>query len=213
MPLLECNNMAGESFPRPFAGVDEAGRGCLAGPVVAVAVVLPSRYDLPGLTDSKKLTEKKRLALEPVIKKQAAAWGMGVIWPRDIDRINILQATFRAMQRAVLTLKTQPVFIAVDGDKTVPQITLPQQAIVGGDGSIPEISAASVLAKTFRDRLMVALGRRYPHYGFAGHKGYGTKAHMQAIAEHGPCPVHRMTFAGVKPEPAAKEQSLCLPGI
>ena len=213
MPLLICQESAGEAFPRPFAGIDEAGRGCLAGPVVAAAVILPSSFDLPGLTDSKQLTERRRLVLEQSIKAQSLAWGLGVIWASEVDRINILQATFAAMTRAVQTLGRQPVFLAVDGDKIVPGLTLPQRAVVGGDASVPEISAASILAKTFRDRLMTALARRYPGYGFEVHKGYGTKAHMEAIRRLGPCRMHRMTFRGVLPEPKPREQGLCLPGI
>lgn len=213
MPLLHRQETAGESFPRPFAGIDEAGRGCLAGPVVAAAVILPPSCDLPGLTDSKKLTEKKRLALEPLVKARAAAWGLGVVWPWTIDRTDILRATFAAMALAVGNLRAVPAFLAVDGDKTVPQLDLPQRAVVGGDAKVPEISAASVLAKTFRDRLMIALARRYPPYGFEVHKGYGTKAHLEAVRTHGPCRMHRMTFRGVRPEPASTERDLCLPGM
>lgn len=212
MPLLACETMAGESFPRPFAGVDEAGRGCLAGPVVAAAVILPETYDLPGLTDSKKLTEKKRFALEPEVKAQAIAWGIGVGWPEEIDSINILQSTLKSMCRAVDALKLQPCFLAIDGNQAVP-FDIPQQSVVGGDGKVPAISAASILAKTFRDRLMTKLDVRYPGYGFAVHKGYGTKVHLEAIRRLGPCRMHRMTFRGVRPEDAPKEQSLCLPGI
>lgn len=213
MPLLNCQEPAGESFPRPFAGIDEAGRGCLAGPVVAAAVILPPAWDLPGLTDSKKLTERRRLALEPRIKACASAWGLGVVWPWTIDETDILRATFEAMRRAVGALREAPAFLAVDGDKTVPELATPQRAIVGGDAKVPEISAASVLAKTFRDRLMVSLARRYPGYGFEVHKGYGTGAHIKAVGELGPCRMHRMTFRKVRPEPAPREQGLCLPGI
>ncbi|MCK9240290.1 ribonuclease HII [Desulfocurvus sp.] len=213
MSLLSCHQGAGEAFPRPFAGVDEAGRGCLAGPVVAAAVILPPGFDLPGLGDSKKLSERRRLALEPAIKAQAAAWALGVVWPADIDRMDILRATFAAMSNAVARLRVRPVFVAVDGDKTVPGLGPPQRAVIGGDAKIPEISAASVLAKTFRDRLMTALARRYPGYGLEVHKGYGTRAHMQALERLGPCPQHRRTFQGVRPRARAREDSLCLPGI
>lgn len=212
MPLMETTQWAGESFPRPFAGLDEAGRGCLAGPVVAAAVILPTDYDLPGLTDSKKLTEKRRLVLEPLIKAQAAAWGVGVVWPAEIDRTDILRASLKAMCLAVDVMKAVPVFLAVDGNQKVPS-DIPQATVVKGDSKVPAISAASVLAKTLRDRIMIKLDARYPGYGFAGHKGYGSKAHMAAIRELGPCRMHRKTFRGVLPERPSKEQSLCLPGI
>lgn len=203
--------MAG--WPTPFAGVDEAGRGCLAGPVVAGACILPDGLRIDGLTDSKKLTEAKREALYPVIRNQALAWGIGVIWPQEIDRINILQATFQAMHRAVAALRLPPVFLAIDGNSKLPaELATPceQTTVVKGDLKIPAISAASILAKTFRDRLMTRLDHRYPVYGFARHKGYGTQDHIAAIAEHGPCRMHRLTFAKVKPEPvqpAATEQA------
>ncbi|BBD08861.1 ribonuclease HII [Desulfovibrio ferrophilus] len=212
MPLMETTELAGESFPRPFAGLDEAGRGCLAGPVVAAAVILPPEYDLPGLTDSKKLTEKHRLELEPLIKAQAIAWGIGVIWPLEIDRTDILRSSLKAMCLAVDCMKIHPVFLVVDGNQKVPS-SIPQATVVRGDSKVPEISAASVLAKTLRDRVMIKLDRKYPGYAFAGHKGYGSKAHMQAIRELGPCRMHRMTFRGVKPEKPSREQALCLPGI
>lgn len=203
-------------LPPVFAGIDEAGRGCLAGPVVAAAVILPQEYALPGLTDSKKLTAARRESLAEGIRSCAVTWGLGVIWPRDIDRINILQATFRAMARAVRVLRQPPPAILIDGDKTLPPHVLTslscdghlptQRAIIGGDGCIPAISAASILAKTFRDRLMDTLDRRYHGYGFAKHKGYGTAEHLAAIAAHGPCAQHRLTFRGVRPNPAAEEQ-------
>ena len=210
LPLGEPESGLRERFPTPFAGVDEAGRGCLAGPVAAAACILPPEYDLPHLDDSKKLSPKRRQALEPAIKQQAVAWAVALSWPRVIDEINILQATLRAMRRAVELLKVPPVFLAVDGNQAVP-MDLEQAAVKGGDGLIPAISAASVLAKTFRDRLMVALDNRYPEYGFASHKGYGCEAHIRAIREHGPCRLHRLTFAKVKPEP--REDQPWLPGI
>ncbi|WP_035041770.1 ribonuclease HII [Desulfovibrio sp. X2] len=184
--------------------MDEAGRGCLAGPVVAAAVILPERFDLPGLTDSKALTEARREALVPLITAQATAWRLGFVWPAGpagIDALNILQATFLAMSKAVRRLPVRPARLLVDGDKTVPERWLPgpyaQEAIVGGDALVPAISAASVLAKTFRDRLMRVLDRRHPGYGLAGHKGYGTKEHREALRRLGPSACHRMTFAGV----------------
>ena len=202
-----------------MAGVDEAGRGCLAGPVVAGAVILPASFDLPGLTDSKKLTPERRAKLEPAIKAQAVAWGLGVIWPPTIDRINILQSTFRAMAKAVAVLKVLPLRLEVDGNQIIPShllltFSLSQKAIVDGDSLVPAISAASILAKTFRDRLMESLDKRYPGYGLREHKGYGTAVHLAAIARLGPCRQHRLTFRGVLPEkPSRAQVQACLPGI
>ncbi|WP_320173518.1 ribonuclease HII [Maridesulfovibrio sp.] len=202
------------------AGIDEAGRGCLAGPVVAGAVILPEEYDLPGLTDSKKLDEAARDRLAVEIKKQAVCWALGVSRSQVVDQINILQATFRAMGRSVLHLKVRPQLLMVDGNKTIPVPYLNgvagfrQEAVVKGDLKIPAISAASILAKTFRDKLMVQLAKRYAAYGFEIHKGYGTKVHLDALKEHGPCAVHRMTFKGVLPEKKkVRQESMCLPGI
>ena len=190
--------------PAEIAGVDEAGRGCLAGPVVAGACILPAEYDLPGLNDSKQLTAEKRETLYPFIREQAVAWGLGVAWPWEIDEINILQATFRAMGKAVRAMKVQPRFLRIDGDKLIPnhalQRDIPQEFVIKGDGTVPAISAASILAKTFRDRLMVHLARRYPGYGLSKHMGYGTKVHVDAIQTLGPCRIHRLTFKKVKPE-------------
>ncbi|SOB59453.1 Ribonuclease HII [Pseudodesulfovibrio profundus] len=194
-----------------IAGVDEAGRGCLAGPVVAGACVLPAEYDLPGLNDSKQLKAKDREFLYDGIRAQAIAWSIGVSWPREIEAVNILEATFLAMSRAVRTLKTSPRFLRIDGDKTIPGYALrqeiPQEAVIKGDGTVPAISAASILAKTFRDRLMVKLAKRYPGYAISQHMGYGTKVHMEAIRQLGPSPIHRMTFRGVKPEKPAQQQA------
>ena len=200
-----------------IAGVDEAGRGCLAGPVVAAAVILPQAYALPHLADSKKLTARRRSALEKPIKSQALAWGLGVTWPAEIDRINILQATFKAMARAVAVMKLRPGHLQIDGDKTIPAHLVPslgQTAIVDGDALVPAISAASILAKVFRDRLMERLDARYAGYGLAAHKGYGTAAHLEALSRLGPCPQHRLTFKGVLPElERLQRERPCLPGI
>ncbi len=204
-----------------MAGVDEAGRGCLAGPVVAGAVILPESFDLPGLTDSKKLSEAARDRLAPAIKTQALAWAIGVSWPAEIDRVNILQATFAAMARAVRALKLAPAALSVDGNKCIPSHLLAdlprpprQTAIVGGDLTVPAISAASIVAKTFRDRLMASLAKRYPGYGFEAHKGYGVVLHRQALVRLGPCRMHRLTFRGVRPEPdGPAESQLGLPGL
>ena len=201
------------------SGIDEAGRGCLAGPVVAAAVILPETYDLPHLTDSKKLTPARRVALEKAVKAQAVAWGLGVVRAEVIDRVNILQATFMAMARAVAVMKLRPARLEVDGDKIIPAHLLPfpglsQRAVVEGDSLVPAISAASILAKTFRDRLMERLDARFPGYGLAGHKGYGTAVHLKALAELGPCRLHRLSFRRVLPEKtSAREERRCLPGI
>lgn len=193
-----------------IAGVDEAGRGCLAGPVVAGACILPEKYDLPGLTDSKQLTAAKREVLYDLIRKQAVVWAIGVAWAPEIDKINILEATYQAMARAVRGLKVQPKFLQIDGNKTIPpyalKLDIPQEYVIKGDGKMPAISAASIMAKTFRDRLMVKLARRYPGYGISQHMGYGTKAHMEAIKEQGPSRLHRLTFRGVKAEVMEQRQ-------
>lgn len=197
--------------PSHVAGIDEVGRGCLAGPVVAAAVILPPQFKLPGLTDSKLLTARRRETLAPAIRSCAVAWSLGVIWSRRIERVNILQATFEAMSRAASTLRTIPLLLLIDGNKTIPvdlllaawsgihpHAPLPRQrALVGGDRRELAISAASILAKTFRDRLMRALSRRWPGYGLERHMGYGTREHFEALRRLGPCPLHRRTFRGV----------------
>lgn len=191
-------------------GIDEAGRGCLAGPVVAAAVMLPPSFDLPGLTDSKKLSAARRESLAIAIRATASVWRIGVVWQRDIDRLNILQATFLAMAKAVRRLPEPATLLLVDGNRTIP-LPLPgnprQQAVVGGDALIPAISAASILAKTFRDALMRTLDRRHPGYGLAEHKGYGTAEHRAALRRLGPSNCHRLTFAGVV------EDQCRLPGL
>lgn len=201
-----------------ICGIDEAGRGCLAGPVVAVAVILPEGIQIAGLDDSKVVPATRRAGLAAEIGTVCLAWGLGVVWPRTIDSINILESTFKAMSRAVACLKLAPDKLLVDGDKKIPTFWLnretgrewPQQAIVDGDALIPSISAASVLAKVFRDTLMEKLDRRYPGYGFAQHKGYGTKEHLLALERLGPCPLHRLTFKKVRPEPKTQAQGLLL---
>lgn len=203
------------------AGIDEVGRGCLAGPVVAAAVVFPKGFDLIGLDDSKKLTEKERLCLDGEIKSLAWGWGIGLVWMKTIQEINILQASLLAMARAVAALQknfpaTQPKTYLIDGTFAIPQFYLnqyslapaAQKTIIQGDGQEPSISAASVIAKNFRDSLMIKLDKRYPHYGFASHKGYGTKEHRQAIQTYGPCPLHRMDFKSVRPQ-TMEQGTLC----
>ncbi len=192
------------------AGIDEAGRGCLAGPVVAGAVILPPDFDLPGLTDSKKLSPQRRTVLAQAIKAQAVSWALGFSWPGEIDRVNILQATLRAMSRALDALRIRPDLVLVDGNRPFP-CPLPLRTVVGGDALFPCISAASILAKTFRDELLSRMDERYPGYGLAVHKGYGTREHLAALRELGPSPTHRRSFRGVAPEP--RETQLWLPGI
>lgn len=177
-----------------FCGVDEAGRGPLAGPVYAAAVILPETPIIEGLNDSKKLTEKKREALFPVICDTAVAWAVATASVEEIDRLNILQATFLAMQRAVEALQTQPAFALIDGNRAPRGLHMPCQTVVKGDALSASIAAASILAKVSRDRYLLELDEQYPQYGFKQHKGYGTKAHYEALTAHGPSPVHRMTF-------------------
>ena len=176
-----------------ICGVDEAGRGPLAGPVCAAAVILPEHLELPGLTDSKKLTDKKRRELFPLIKEQAIAFGIGIATEQEIDEINILQATFLAMQRALDQLEVRPELALIDGNRQK-DFGLPVKTVVKGDSLSANIAAASVLAKVTRDDMMVELAEKYPEYGFEIHKGYGTKAHYAALTEHGASPIHRMTF-------------------
>ena len=176
-----------------FCGVDEAGRGPLAGDVYAAAVILPEGTVIPGLDDSKKLSEAKREALAPVIKEQAAAFCIAAATVGEIERHNILQAALLAMHRAVEGLGIQPLFALVDGNQP-PVLPVPVGTLIGGDAKSASIAAASVLAKTARDASMRELDDIYPQYGFAQHKGYGTKAHYAAIEQYGPCPAHRMSF-------------------
>lgn len=177
-------------------GIDEAGRGPLAGPVTAAAVILDPARPIAGLNDSKKLSEKRREALAIEIKEKALAWAIAEASPAEIDRINILQATFLAMQRAVAALSIAPERAVVDGNRC-PKLAIPVEAVVKGDGKIAAIAAASILAKTDRDGKLRALHADYPHYGFDRHMGYPTAAHFAALQEHGPCPEHRRSFAPV----------------
>ena len=176
-----------------ICGVDEAGRGPLAGPVCAAAVILPEHLEIPGLNDSKKLTDKKRRELFPIIKEQAVAYGIAFASEQEIDEINILQATFLAMKRAIAQLEGKADFALIDGNRET-DFGLPVQTVVKGDSRSANIAAASVLAKVTRDLYMEELAKEYPQYGFEVHKGYGTKAHYAALTEHGMCPAHRRTF-------------------
>ena len=182
---------------RCVAGIDEAGRGPLAGPVVAAAVILPEKHDLPGLTDSKKLSAKKREELFPLIRCQARAIGLGVVHAEEVDAINILRATLKAMSLAVSRLREPADYLLIDGITPL-GLQIPQMTLKKGDSRSLSIAAASVVAKVVRDRMMLGYERRYPGYGFEGHKGYGSASHMAAIARLGPCPIHRRTFAGVR---------------
>lgn len=175
-------------------GCDEAGRGCLAGPVVAAAVILPPTFYHPLLFDSKQLTEAQRDTLRPIIEEAALAWGVGIVSPKEIDEVNILQASFLAMHRAIDDLLLRPELLLIDGNRFRPYHDIPHECIVKGDATFASIAAASILAKTHRDELMLAEDARYPGYGFAGHKGYPTPAHRSAIQSLGPSPIHRMTF-------------------
>lgn len=176
-----------------ICGVDEAGRGPLAGPVCAAAVILPRGLEIPGLTDSKKLSDKKRRELFPVIMEQAIAYGIGFASHEEIDEINILQATFLAMQRAIDQLKVKPDLALIDGNRQK-DFGLPVKTVVKGDSLSANIAAASVLAKVSRDNVMEELANKYPEYGFEIHKGYGTKAHYEALRAYGASEVHRMSF-------------------
>ncbi len=183
-----------DSIAGLICGVDEAGRGPLAGPVYAAAVILPPNPEIPGLNDSKKLTEKKREALFPIICETAIAYSIASASEEEIDRLNILQATFLAMRRAVEGLNVSPDLILIDGNQTPPGLVVPAQTVVKGDALSASIAAASVLAKVSRDRYLLDLDKQYPQYGFKKHKGYGTKAHYEALSQYGVSPVHRRSF-------------------
>ena len=178
---------------RLICGVDEAGRGPLAGPVCAAAVILPEHLQIPGLNDSKKLTDKKRRELFPVIQEQAIAYGIGLASEQEIDEINILQATFLAMRRALEQLTVRPEIALIDGNRET-DFGLPVKTVVKGDSLSANIAAASILAKVTRDNLMLEQAKQYPQYGIEIHKGYGTKLHYQMLDQYGPCPAHRVTF-------------------
>lgn len=176
------------------AGCDEAGRGCLAGPVYAAAVILPEGFHHPLLQDSKKLSEAQRALLRPIIEAEATAWAVGVCTPDEIDEYNILRASFMAMHRAIDALNIRPERLLIDGNRFVAYPNVPHECIVKGDGKLTAIAAASILAKTHRDEEMIRLSALYPQYGWDKHKGYPTPAHRRAIAEHGTSPLHRLSF-------------------
>ena len=176
------------------AGCDEAGRGCLAGAVYAAAVVLPPDFRNELLNDSKKLTEKQRYALRPLIEEAAPAWAVGIVTPQEIDRINILNASFLAMHRAIEQLRVTPQHLLIDGNRFKPYPGIAHTCVVKGDGKYEAIAAASILAKTYRDDYMNELHEKYPMYDWKSNKGYPTKAHRAAIAQYGPSPYHRLSF-------------------
>lgn len=180
------------------AGIDEAGRGPLAGPVVAAAVILPKDIEIQHLNDSKKLTQKKRESLFEIIQKEAIDFSIAVIDNTIVDSVNILQATFLAMKQAVKSLKTKPDLCLIDGNHKVPNIDFEQEAIIDGDAKSAAIAAASIIAKVTRDKIMLDFSIKYPNYSFEKHKGYGTKEHLKALEKFGPCKIHRISFAPVK---------------
>ena len=182
-----------EGYPI-IAGIDEAGRGPLCGPVCAAAVILPPDLEIAGINDSKKLTEKKREELFDQITSQAIAYGIGFAEVEEIEEINILNATYLAMCRAAGQLSETPALVLVDGNRTPSGLELPSRTVVKGDAKSASIAAASILAKVSRDRLLLEMDKQYPEYGFAQHKGYGTAAHYEALRKYGPCPAHRMSF-------------------
>ena len=186
LPYLEAHRIE--------AGCDEAGRGCLAGPVFAAAVILPETFQNELLNDSKQLTEKRRYALRPIIEQEALAWAVGIVTPEEIDRINILKASFLAMHRAVDQLKVRPQHLLIDGNRFTPYPDVPHTTIVNGDGTYMSIAAASILAKTYRDDYMNQLDEQFPVYHWKENKGYPTKAHREAIRQFGITPHHRKSF-------------------
>lgn len=191
--MWQIENSYFEKGIKIICGVDEAGRGPLAGPVCAAAVILPPGMEIPGLNDSKKLSDKKRRELFPIIKEQAIAYGIGLADHCEIDQINILQATFLAMERALAQLSVKPELALIDGNRQK-DFGIDSTTIVQGDSLSANIAAASVLAKVTRDDIMLEMDKEYPQYSFAIHKGYGTKAHYEALTKYGPSPIHRMTF-------------------
>lgn len=194
MPDFSLENIARDKGYKFICGVDEAGRGPLAGPVCAAAVILPEGLEIEGVNDSKKISEKKREQLYDVITEKALAWSVAFAAVDEIERLNILGATYLAMTRAVSGLQIPADYALVDGNRTPPDISVPVETVVKGDSKSFSIAAASILAKVTRDRLLIEYDEQYPQYGFLQHKGYGTKAHIEAIQKYGPCDIHRPSF-------------------
>ncbi len=194
MPDFSLENIARDKGYKFICGVDEAGRGPLAGPVCAAAVILPEGLEIEGVNDSKKISEKKREQLYDVITEKALAWSVAFAGVDEIERLNILGATYLAMTRAVSGLQIPADYALVDGNRTPPDISVPVETVVKGDSKSFSIAAASILAKVTRDRLLIEYDEQYPQYGFLQHKGYGTKAHIEAIQKYGPCDIHRPSF-------------------
>lgn len=192
------------------AGCDEAGRGCLAGPVFAAAVILPKDFFHPVLNDSKQLSEKERYELRPYIEAKAIAYGVASLCNKQIDKINILWASIKGMHIAIKRLKVQPQFLLVDGNRFKKYKKIPHQCIIEGDGIYSSIAAASILAKTYRDDFMINLHRKYPHYNWAQNKGYATIEHRQAIEQHGHCKYHRMTFRLLADQEECENVRMCM---
>lgn len=181
------------------AGVDEVGRGCLAGPVVAAAVILPEECHIEGLHDSKKLTSKQRERLAIAIKEKALAYAISEVSPAEIDKINILQATYRAMNKAIVSLSLTPEYLLIDGNRFINSTDIPFETIVGGDDKVASIAAASILAKTYRDHLMIQYAQKYPGYDWEHNMGYGTPKHLEGIRQKGVTPLHRLSFSPCQP--------------
>lgn len=194
MPDFSCENEARIKGYKLVCGVDEAGRGPLAGPVCAAAVILPDNCEIEGLNDSKKISEKKRESLFDIIKEKAIAYSIAYGSLEEIEEYNILEATYLAMNRAIEGLNTKADFALIDGNRVPKGIKIPCETVVKGDSKSCSIAAASILAKVTRDRLMLEYDKKYPQYLFAQHKGYGTKAHYEAIKQHGVCEIHRLSF-------------------
>lgn len=194
MPDFSYENEAAKNGYKYICGVDEAGRGPLAGPVCAAAVILPEDCEIEGLNDSKKISEKKRELLYDIIIEKAVAYSIAYGTLEEIEQYNILEATYLAMNRAIDGLSVKSDFALIDGNRVPKNITVPCETVIKGDSKSYSIAAASILAKVTRDRLLLEYDEKYPQYGFASHKGYGTKAHYEAIAQHGVCEVHRLSF-------------------
>ena len=194
MPDFSYENEAAKNGYKYICGVDEAGRGPLAGPVCAAAVILPEDCEIEGLNDSKKISEKKRELLYDIIIEKAVAYSIAYGTLEEIEQYNILEATYLAMNRAIDGLSVETDFALIDGNRVPKNITVPCETVIKGDSKSYSIAAASILAKVTRDRLLLEYDKKYPQYGFASHKGYGTKAHYEAIAQHGVCEVHRLSF-------------------